>query len=89
MRQTRLWPALDNVPGAQVSGGWLTRTAQGYVRAGVQGRILFTAASPFSSFLTLQCKLGYFLKECSAKVMGLARLKCCPRFENLPKAVVI
>lgn len=53
--------------------------------------LLFLPPTPLLLFffLKLQQACGYFLKEFSAKVVPLAILRSCPRFENMPNADVI
>lgn len=68
----------------QVPGGWLPFKVQpqGYVSSSIFLSIFFL----FLFLLKLQQVCGYFLKEFSAKVVPLAILRSCPRFENMRNA---
>lgn len=68
----------------QVPGGWLPFKVQpqGYVSSSIFLSIFFL----FLFLLKWQQVCGYFLKEFSAKVVPLAILRSCPRFENMPNA---
>ena len=90
-----VWTSLERQVG-NWEGQWFCGTK--YQQAGLKiqpqgyvSRSIFMSFF-FLSFLKLQQVCGYFLKECSAKVVPLAILsilRSCPRFENVPNIDMI